>query len=66
MMVLFKVVNQQHCKFQERYVFQHFLDFFLVFLLNVCSMFALYVYLLFVFFACFVLFIYIFCSYVYS
>jgi hypothetical protein len=37
-----------------------------VFLLNVCSMFALYVYLLFVFFACFVLFIYIFCSYVYS
>jgi hypothetical protein len=28
MMVLFKVVNQQHCKFQRRYVFQHFLDFF--------------------------------------
>jgi hypothetical protein len=60
MMVLFKVVNQQHCKCQERHVFQHFLDFFLMFLLHVCNMFALNVYLLFDLFTCFALFIYIF------
>ncbi len=66
MMVLFKVVNQQHCKFQERYVFQHFLDFvscvFVACLQYVCFV-CLFTFC-FVFLFCFVLFF--FCSYVYS
>ncbi len=62
MMVLFKVVNQQHCKFQERYVFQHFLDFvFCVFV--ACLQYVCFICLFtfcFVFLFCFLFFVHMF------